>query len=405
MDEISNSQIIHTLLKTLYKKISRRTNDANATDILNRVIKDLSDKHQYLSEVKIEDTHYRENENNIIVADRINKIGSDYLNKILKDIIELTIRYLKRDADYFFIKEFKEAIGSTEEFDLDENDIDLNLMQFKYIVNRKQILTYKNSEILSSLVKGLQKMIIRYYSYDDTFDMMNRAINDSYKKFDFLESIKIFKSTDSNKLFKTDITSDIDNIPSYQFAKAINTIIEDIGRSLDPKIEDDFIEILKKELEIDDLLSLKKIGVNLNNIKHVLSKPDFDMVIKKIFNVLFSILNEEKSPDVSAQIIENILIGLKEKFVFLDYIKINHDEISLTEKTFIIKPDIKNIEPYKLAKALREIIIQTEKNMSQGRYMFLNEFKDKLGEDFVFEIEKIGVNLHFLEMKFSLTGG
>lgn len=65
-------------------------------------------------------------------------------------------------------------------------------------------------------------------------------------------------------------------------------------------------------------------------------------------------------------------------------------------------PEISNVEPYEFAKAIRDVIKIAETHLDdKTNTSFIEDFKKQLGGEYLLQIEKIGVNLHFLEFKFA----
>ena len=138
MLKLKSSEIINHILQTLIKRISRRTTENFAIGLIDSVVKELGPKYGFLRYVEIEDTLYSESTKIVTVSSDINSVESDEFFKAVKEIIEMTISYLEKNADYFFIKEFKESIADIVDLKLEEKDVDLNLMQYEYIIDRKQ---------------------------------------------------------------------------------------------------------------------------------------------------------------------------------------------------------------------------------------------------------------------------
>jgi hypothetical protein len=158
---MEKNDITSKILTTLFLKISRRTNEKNASYILKKVINDLKKNYPYLSFIIIDDDHYKENTRYIRInnLDLFNRLSSQSLDNCIKEMFELTIKYLQRDADYFFIREFKEAVNKIEGFSLNDKELDLNQLQFKYLINRKQDLKIKNSKIFGAVLQSFFKTI------------------------------------------------------------------------------------------------------------------------------------------------------------------------------------------------------------------------------------------------------
>lgn len=401
---MNNTEIINNILKTLYEKISRRTNEKNAVSILNRVILDLKPRYPYLSVIKIKNTYYEENAKNIQItySSIIDKLNSDELNKCIVDVFELTVKYLKRDADYFFIKEFKDAINNIDDFILDEKNIDFNQLQFKYLIKSKQNLKIKNSEISKIIFDALIKTIIKLSDSQNPYMLIESILSSSNKQFDFLNEIKIIKNSNSKEYCEININPSLNYIPYYQIEKTIKHIIEQVFYLLNNDNESIFIESLKHEINNEDYLKLKKIGINLNKIQFS-TKIKFENIIKKVLTVLSLLLSKDYSNSNSFNIINNVVFDLQGKYEFLNNINYIDSPQENNPSIFNINPNINLVAPYKFAKSIRDIITMTSNKIHSDKSIFINEFKKEIGDEYLFEIEKIGVNLHFLEMKFSIS--
>jgi len=84
----------------------------------------------------------------------------------------------------------------------------------------------------------------------------------------------------------------------------------------------------------------------------------------------------------------------------LKHIKIDKSRCTEGVNAISIMPEVNNVEPYELAKALRDVIKMTGTHLGGKTTSFIEDFKKQFGEEYIQEIEKIGVNLHFLELKF-----
>ena len=402
---MDNAKIITELLTTLFVKISRRTNEKNAITILNRVLSDSKNKYSYLTLIIINDATYKENRDYIKINNEklFNKLSSKNLKNCIKDIFELTIKHLQRDADYFFIREFKEAVNKIDDFHLDYNELDLNKLQFKYIINRKEDLKIKNSKIFKIIIEAFLNTINKLSNNLESYSIIKSIFNSSYNQFEFLKAIEFKNEKNQKSYYDISIDPSIDYIPSYQISKAIVYLIRQIGYKIDTENKSIYIDTLKKEINNENLLLLKKIGVNLNLIDISIFKVGFDNVLNKILSTIYFLLLKEKSKENIKLKMNEVISSLKQNYEFLDNIKIKEISLENNDNIFEINPEINNVPAYKYAKALREIIIETSNYFSKDKSIFIDEFKQSIGDEYLYEIEKIGVNLHFLEMKFLIS--
>ena len=402
---MDNAKIITEILTTLFVKISRRTNEKNAITILNRILNDSKNKYSYLTLIIINDATYKESRDYIKINNQklFNKLSSQNLNNCIKDIFELTIKNLKRDADYFFIREFKEAVNKIDDFHLDYNELDLNKLQFKYIINRKEDLKIKNSKIFKIIIEAFLNTINKLSNNLESYSLIKSIFNSSYNQFEFLKAIEFKNEKNMKSDYDISIDPSIDYIPSYQISQAIVYLIKQIGYKINTKNKSIYIDTLKKEINNEDFLLLKKIGVNLNLIDISIFKVGFDNVLNKILSTLYFSLSEEKPKENIKLKMNEVILSLKQNYEFLDNIKIKEISIENNDNIFEINPEINNVPAYKFAKALREIILKSSNYFSKDKSIFIDKFKQSIGDEYLYEIEKIGVNLHFLEMKFLIS--
>lgn len=400
-----NNQIFNNILNTLLIKISRRTNEQNAVKILNTVMKDLSSQYSFLSLITIQNTLYKEGANNIIIknTDIFNKINLNDINNCIKDIFKLTIKLLERDADYFFIKEFNDAISYIDDIEINEKSIDFNLLQFKYILDRRQSLKIKNSNLLKIIINASISVIKELSKTNETYTIIKPTLISSFKKYKFLEEIDIIKNPDSQKSYSININSSIDVIPSYQISKVIYEIILQVGYKIPIENQSSYIQSLQNNLNDVDILSLKKIGVNLNQINLSLSNIKFNDIISKILSIFIELLCKKYQKEDSILYVNNIIKNLSEKHQFLNNVIFNNNLEETNQNYFKINSEINIIDPHNFSKALEEIIGLTVHNIKDDQVNLFNDFKNKLGKEYLNEIEKIGVNLNLVEMKFLIN--
>ena len=95
--------------------------------------------------------------------------------------------------------------------------------------------------------------------------------------------------------------------------------------------------------------------------------------------------------------IQETVVLLQGLHNILNYIKIkpsNNEYLNV----FTVLPEINTIEAYKLGTAFRDIITIIQEN--HKKIPLIEDFKKQLGDEYLAEIEKLGVNLHFLDLKY-----
>lgn len=401
MANITKSRIIKLVLQKLINKIGRRTSEVFATATIETILNDLLHKYDFLKFVKIQNTSYSEGIAAVIVASEIDTIESTIFYKSIKDIIEITIKRIGETADFFFIKEFQDSLDKIKGLNLTDRNIDLSLMQNQYIANRKKDRFIEKSNVVENVIKALVNLLNNISSEGKTFNKIVTSINNLKKKYDFLKFVEIDKNPQDNALIEVRVRPEINNTNSTIIAEVIQKLIEDLGKSMGSEKGEIFIEKFKIELGNEDLSKLIGMGINLEHVKIVIFRQEHESLIKKTVDTLIEMISKNSNEYLAISIIDASIEELKEKHDVLKYITIDKSQFGKKTDIINISPDINNVVSYKIGKAIRDIIktVGNESDIETSSY--INEFKNDIGEEYLHRIKKIGVNLHFLELKFS----
>ena len=121
------------------------------------------------------------------------------------------------------------------------------------------------------------------------------------------------------------------------------------------------------------------------------------MITQKVLNALFEVLSSKTSNTSAQKILSENVFLLQGIHNILNNVKIDTSK-SENQYVFDVLTDINSVESYKLGKAFRDLITIIQKNHKD--IPLIADFKEKLGDDYLSQIEKLGVNLHFLELKY-----
>lgn len=401
MSKLKNSKLIESVLQTLIKKIGRRTSEPFAVVTLDTVLRGLVSKYNFLKYITIKDTSYSEGIKAINISSKIDTINPIEFQRAIKDIIEMTVGQLNKKADYFFIKEFHEAFADILDFDLIDLNLDLNLMQFQYIVDRKHDHeVIKNSEVIENVLTALTIICNQKLSESVAIETMVSTINRLEGKYELFKNIIISDTSDSKGYYTINALPALNDYDLITIAESIEAVIEEIGKILECENDENFIESFKNEMGDKYLNALKKMGINLNHIQNRLFKCGHEILVKRVINVLIDMIGRETSVGFAVTTLNSIIKNLQEKYDVLKYIRVDESNYNKGSEAFFVESDINSVESFKIGKAIREVIKTIYNSLGTKTYNFIDEFKTKLGEKYLLEIEKIGVNLHFLELKF-----
>ncbi|MCX6664540.1 MAG: hypothetical protein NT038_00545 [Euryarchaeota archaeon] len=368
--------------------------------IMDSTLQELRLRYPFLRFVTIEKTLYSEGANAIHILPGIDSIESKDVYKAISEYIKITVKHLEKNADFFFIKEVKEAISDIDEIVFDEGQINLNFMQFEYLAERQQELKIQNSEITEQILKSLIYVINKKYPEIKTMQIVIDAIKKLTKPYDFLSFIEIHNQPDSQGFFVIRALLDINNVHILTLGQAMQNLIEEVGKASEWESNQTFIDQFKTELGEPQLENLNKMGINLNHIQVVLLRREHSHIVKKTLETLLMIITNRKSKDFAVTTLCSALHELEQKHEVLQLISINTSEKNIGNDIIQVMSEINDAESYKLGQAIREVIKFSGKKLEDKTGAFIEDFKHQLGDDYLNEIEKIGVNLHFLELKF-----
>jgi hypothetical protein len=135
LSDLENSEIVRHVLEKLLNISSRKTTSGLAVLTLNRSIKTLEKKYEFLKHIDIKDTQLMELEDPISVLSEIDNENGEKIGKALYDIIKLMNINLGEDAGHFFIKELKNSINHDFNTTMIDMGVDLGLMQLEFEIN------------------------------------------------------------------------------------------------------------------------------------------------------------------------------------------------------------------------------------------------------------------------------
>lgn len=400
MSNLKNSQVIRHVLQTLVSKIGRRTSEGFATVILDTVLNELMSRYDFLRYVEIKNTFYSDGIDAVNVSSEIDLVDTAKFYNAVGDIIGMTVKYIEENANFFFIKEVQEALNGIYDLNLKEQNIDLNLMQFQFIVDKKQEVKMKNSEMVEIVISALNNIINQKFPGAQKTKTMINSIRKLEKKYDFLKHVEISDEPTSGGFYLIQALPGINNTHPIDVVEAIQKIICDIGKSLDWKDGESFIESLKREIG-EKHLALEGMGINLEHIKFVLMRQGHEVLVKKTLEALIDTVSKNTSEGFAVVAIDTAIGKLEEKHNILRYIKIDKSRYAEGANAISIMSEINNVESYKLGKAIREVIRMVGKELGSKTALYIEDFKKHIGTKYLHEIERIGVNLHFLELKFA----
>jgi len=253
----------------------------------------------------------------------------------------------------------------------------------------------KNSEIakpvMTALVYLLNKATAETEGVNTLIDLKRKYEGN----YDFLKYISINNKADDDGMYAITIAEELDVVPSAKIAESLEKLIEEMGTSIEKDSEQNFIANLKIVVGDTITTKMKRMGIDLNKVTLAIRHQNL-RITKKVLRALLEVLDYKTSKQNAITIVGETIVLLQGIHKILNYITINHSKDDINIFTF--SKEINSIESYKLGAALRDVISIIQEN--HKTIPLIEDFKKQLGDEYLAEIEKLGVNLHFLALKY-----
>ena len=400
MPQLDNKEIIECILNSTMSVISRRTSDAYANVIIDNSVKKITKKYNFLHLVEIKRTEYNELYDVINIEPDINNIDRRLIGRAIKDLMQHIIKTMGKDAGYYFIREIKESLSFEYEKIIKDIGIDLDLLQFQFISEKKQAFKFeiRNDDILKYLFMSLFEFLDREIGRDSAYKNLDEVVTRFRTEYECLNYVKI---NDIRALIGVDsvnVDTEVNKTESSMVGGAIQKCIQELNNNFVEKGFFSFMEKFREILNADYLFKMESIGVNLNVIQY-----GNVQVIKHVFKALIDVLSSYSSEIYTIFLINNILTKSEAKFLYFNFVEIDNTNITDGLNAIHISSEIESIRTSEIGRGLQKII--EEVAMSLGEVAgknFLDDFKKRLGKAYILKIEDMGVNLHMIELRQNL---
>jgi len=403
MAEIKNSEIMKFTVNTLIKVISKRTTHAHAFHTVEGVINQLRMKYDFLTNVIIQNMMYSETGSEVTVDSTIDTVSSIDLINCITELVGRSTQAIGEEADFFFLRELRDNFQYENEPIVKDFLLHLNTQQFQYIVERKEeirrektFFRIENSEVVIPALSALIYLLGKAKSESEAVEIISNCMKNYEKKFDCFTYLHITK-TENDHQYTIHVEPELNALPTNQFVIALSKLIEQIGKLIEENFEQSFIDDFKIVVGDLNIAKMEKIGLDLALINRRIRYQNKKIMIKVLLT-LVQTLQSRTLDGSAAEIIEESMKDLQHTHDMLTYVKkMNpHDK---TNYSFYVVSEINFVESYKLGAALRDLIKSIQTNLKDKT--FIKDFKKQLGNEYLSEIETLGVNLHFLELKYA----
>ena len=130
-------------------------------------------------------------------------------------------------------------------------------------------------------------------------------------------------------------------------------------------------------------------------------KIDNSEILKHTLFSLIHVASLKTSDDYAWASVKKLIRELKINHASLNYVQIgNISYLNYTVEDIKISPEINDIDPKELGKAIQNIVDLVKKYLGEkAGYFFIQEFREILGDTYHSIIKKMGVDLRLVELQ------
>jgi hypothetical protein len=397
MKEQIDPNTIRNILRVLNRKIARRSSDDYAVSLLSDNMKKLREKYDFLKYISINQSLYTEEET-ILIAPELTSIDEDILFSAINDLMKLCVADMKEKADFFFIREFQEAFEEVDPVHHTvEVDESLNQMQHDYIIRRTQSLDIQKDAIFADLIKSLLHTVNKKIPEKESVDLLRTSLVKLNTKYKFLSKIYITSDPTKKGYYIVDIRSDIREIPTYEIAEALESIIQDTGDALHIQESSLFLNTLRNHLGPSNVASLRNLRVNIDSLHFRLTTLNNEDALRKIIDALIEVIGNRTSKMFSLAVMKKIIFAIQQNNNLLDGMNLT-SESGFYEITW--QQHFESLSDEDCKKIIKQLVQAVGSHLGAKRSGFIQDLKKALGKEYVECIEKLGFNFHMMEIKF-----
>ncbi len=145
MDNISNSDLLGAVLKSLYSVAGRRTSKRYADDTIGAAIKTLEGKFDFFKYITINKQEGFGDDFGINVSSAIDTVDATRVGKAIETMIRVVYNDLDEEAGLYFITELKKSAGDKITSQIIERNVDLDQVQLEqhYAYRRRERKKFK----------------------------------------------------------------------------------------------------------------------------------------------------------------------------------------------------------------------------------------------------------------------
>ena len=272
---------------------------------------------------------------------------------------------------------------------------------------------FENIAILGRILRTTIDVISRRTSDAYANVIIGNAIKDLAKKYNFLDYVKIQGIQYTEVFDVIDIGTEINNVDLKEIGKAANEFLENIIGSMGKNAGYYFLKEIKEDMSSEYGAIIKEIGVDLDflQLKFHAELKQFSRLqtknsemLRNFTNILFDILDKDYGR-TAAFITLNELVGrLGTEYETLRYVQINDIRSVQGVDIVTINSDVDKADSSEVGAAIQRIVQELNNYYAdKGGFNLIEKLKNQLSSDYIFQLERIGINLEVIQLKKELV--
>lgn len=394
---LDTADVTRQFLQAIIQIIGRKTSEEYAAVTIRNLIKKLQPTYPFLQDIEIKNTRSLELESNVTVRDSLNTIHPKEVGMALKELAKIIIKFLGKNAGYFFIRETQEKIGKDYDTMLVKTmDVDLTLMQSTYIVEKKSIslLHIEKSDVMRRFLKVLMEALEKQTSKTFAIGFTAQRIEALRQQYTFLEYVSVNDIRYTLGSEEVAVQPEINNVDPLDLGRAIKSILQDTDTALTDLGRNSVADDLKTHLTLEYLAKLEEMGVTI--IAHGVG---YEAIFKQVIKALIDTLGKTSTENYAIFAVNSFLRKIDSTYEFLKYVKVDSATNEGELYHITITNNINSISETDARRAIQQLLETIMESLEEKvRNEFIQKFKNSLEKKYLLKIEEMGVNFHMIEL-------
>jgi len=400
---IETSNVMTQFLHSIIEILGRKSSSDYAIVMVDNTVKKLQESHHFLKYVDIKNTQYTETGDMVTIQSSFDAIDPKKIGKAMEDVVNTITQAMGTSAGFFFIKELKDKIGARYEIILKNMGVDLEVLQYNYEITRKQneILRVENLDVMKRVLKAILDIIEQQTSRSIAITMVSQCLEQARVQYEFLSFITIHDIRISLGSEEIMVNPDINTAEPLRVGKAIDRCLLDVRNAIGEKDAPLFLDELRKHLTIEIIMKLEEMGIIFPTRQHL----GHDTVIKQVIKAIVDVLGKASTPAYGVFAVNSLLRKIDANYDFLKSISLTSSTEADDQYTIDIITDLDEISESYIRRAIQKLLEEVIASLGEDlRRYFVEEFKNSLDKNSLVRIEKMGINLHIIQMRQEMLG-